>query len=108
MHSNDLLKIPDPFEQLREAQERLVATHPETHKVNELNRLCYEVFIESPAGIRLMELLKQKVLDQEFNPLHPNANQLAIFNEAMRISIMGLWELAETHREQINAQTKEE
>lgn len=96
---NPLLKNPDPFEDYRASMQGLSYQNA---KAIEFERLCYEIFIISPEGKKLWELLVERhLVPSQVVPSHPQAMQLSIYFEGFREAIRGLMNMAKAHQERV-------
>ncbi len=70
----------------------------ENKEMEELQRLCWEVFVGNPNGKRLYEILTEKyLLPAKFSPVDANATNLAFYWEGFKAAIRGLKDNALVH-----------
>ncbi len=94
MNNNPFLQplTPDPFEDKRHHEQQLREIEIE------FQRLHYEIFMMSPEGKKLYNMLHHKfVIPSHLNPRDPQASTMAIWWDGFRTAIRGLHEQAEKH-----------
>jgi hypothetical protein len=97
---NEFLKIDNPFENVKHAQDEMVKAQME------FQRLCYEVFHVEPNGKKLMELLKERYLLRPlYTPDHPQAVTQSMFWEGFREAIRSFHNYGLQHIQYINGVT---
>lgn len=83
---------PEAFKVYRELNEK------NAREIEEMQRLCCEIFISNPSGKRLYEILTEKyLLPAKFSPIDNNAVNLAFYWEGFKAAIRGLKEHALAH-----------
>lgn len=98
LSDNPLLQAPKPFDD-GSAEHRKALEE----KSKEFQRLCYSTFHNYADGQKLWEMLKEMYLmQQHVDPAAPNANNLAIWWDGFKSSLLGLYNMGLAHKKRIN------
>ena len=96
---NPFTTIEDPFAAVAESAKQRLLDNPHMF---EDDRLAYETFIVSKEGGAFYERWKKKFLERsQFNPAHPQAQQMAMYWEGFRACFREAYEMAYAHQQRI-------
>jgi len=100
---NPFTSIEDPYAQLQDSIEKIHIENP--HAVD-LDRLAYETFIANKHGQSFFNEWKRRFLEEsKIDPMHPQAQQAAIYWEGYRDCMRSAYKQAVAHRQRILSST---
>lgn len=105
--NNSILSETDPLryetnETIQRVKKKQEEAEKQSKEDREIERLCYEIFHMTEDGKKLKEKISHRLLYRMvLNPNSDTATTMAIYLEAYRSAILGLFNMAESHAQRI-------
>ena len=97
--SNPHIAEPNPYADRQAAIDSSVTEHPE---LQELGRICYEIFMQNKDGVKLFELMQSRFLMRTLvNPTAPNPGECAIYWSGYTDCLKFFYSTANEHKQRI-------
>ena len=102
---NPHMSVENPIEERKKALDEFYKNHPE---LQEVDRLCYEVFFINKDGAKLLSILNEQYLQQPLiDPSSPSASTLAIYWSGFTDCIKNFKTRYDSHKKRISAASQQ-